>query len=85
MTEITATIRKAQRVAIDAGGFNLLEVRDVRRNHGVLIMGTTQKLGLTATQAKVLGAIRELCAREDGIGPSFREIQGRSGTRQLTS
>lgn len=43
------------------------------------------KLGLTPTQAKVLGAIRELAGREDGVGPSFREIQKLSGVKSLSN
>ena len=45
----------------------------------------TQKLGLTHTQAKVLGAIRELTAKGDGIGPSFREIQKLTGIKSLSN
>lgn len=44
----------------------------------------TQKLGLTHTQAKVLGAIRELANREDGVGPSFREIQKLAGIKSVS-
>jgi len=44
----------------------------------------TQKLGLTPTQAKVLGAIRELSGREDGVAPSFREIMKRAGMKSVS-
>ncbi|WP_316196710.1 hypothetical protein [Bradyrhizobium sp. SZCCHNS3053] len=43
-----------------------------------------QKLGLTATQAKVLGAIRELSAQSDGVGPSFREIMKVAGMKSIS-
>ena len=47
------------------------------------MMSAPQQLGMTPTQAKVLGAIRELTAKGDGVGPSFREIQKATGIKSL--